>query len=182
MRAALLLLLFFSPLALSIPADVDVCFTPGERCDILLINEINHAQRTIDVQAYQLTSKQIQSALANAYLRGVKVEVILDKSQARARGYSPAIYFHNMGVPTWIDDKVLIAHNKVMIIDEKEVITGSYNYSHNAQYRNAENMVIIHSSAIAHRYFLNFQVRLSQAVPLDSYSSKARHAFERKWG
>ena len=155
----ILLLLLFPFVGFCETADVSVCFTPGERCDERLINEINSAKHTIEVQAYQFTSKPIQQELVSAYQRGVKVDVILDKSQLRGR-YSAAIYLYNMGVPTWIDNKVKIAHNKVMIIDGKEVITGSYNYSRSAQYSNAENMVIINSHEIAQKYQRNFESRL----------------------
>ena len=166
-KIILLLCLFFPLLCFGETADVNVCFTPGERCDLRLIETIGSAKSMIEVQAYQLTSKPIQNALVRAYQRGIKVEVILDKSQLHGRGYPPAIYFHNMHVPTWIDTKPAIAHNKVMIIDEKEVITGSYNYSRAAQYRNAENMVIIISPHIASQYQRNFDYRLSQSRQVD---------------
>jgi len=154
-----LLLSFFPLLCFGETADVSVCFTPGNACDMRLISEINSAKHTIEVQAYQLTSPSIEIALANAYESRVKVRIILDKSQLRGR-YPSAIYFHNMGIPTWIDNKVRIAHNKVMIIDGKEVITGSYNYSRSAQNNNAENMVIIKSSSVATEYHQNFESRL----------------------
>lgn len=149
--------LFFSPAALSITADVDICFTPGERCDIRIINAIDHAQRMIDVQAYQLTSAPIKAALVRANERGVKVKIILDKSQ---------IHKYDISIPAWIDRKPAIAHNKVMIIDDNIVITGSYNFSANAQCRNAENLVIIKSHQIANRYLSNFDYRLRQSFPL----------------
>jgi len=42
-------------------------------------------------------------------------------------------------------------HNKVMIIDDKVVITGSYNFSENAE-ANDENMLVIESDAVAGAY------------------------------
>lgn len=141
-------------------SDVKVCFTPGDRCDLRLISAIRGAQRTIEVQAYQLTSKPIQRALVGAYQSGVKVEIILDKSQLWFKREAPALYLSTFNIPIWIDNKVKIAHNKVMIIDGKEVITGSYNYSRAAQYSNAENLVIIQSSEIAAQYHRNFYYRL----------------------
>jgi len=152
--------LFISPLALSIPADVNVCFTPGQQCDMRIIEAIDNAQHTIYVQAYQLTSWTIRNALVSAKQRGVKIEVILDKSQEHGK-YPAAIFFQNMGIPVWIDNKVAIAHNKVMIIDDSLVITGSYNYSRAAQYRNAENAVFIKSHEVADEYLRNFNSRLT---------------------
>lgn len=146
---------------------VTVCFTPGDRCDLRLISAIRSAHSTIEVQAYQLTSKPIQRALVGAYQSGVKVEIILDKSQLWSKREAPALYLSTFNIPIWIDNKVKIAHNKVMIIDGKEVITGSYNYSRAAQYSNAENMVIIRSSEIAGQYQRNFDYRLAASEKFD---------------
>jgi phosphatidylserine/phosphatidylglycerophosphate/cardiolipin synthase-like enzyme len=52
----------------------------------------------------------------NAHKRGVKIEVILDKSQ-RTQNYSSATFLYNQGIPVKIDAQHAIAHNKVMIID-----------------------------------------------------------------
>jgi phosphatidylserine/phosphatidylglycerophosphate/cardiolipin synthase-like enzyme len=46
-------------------------------------------------------------------------------------------------------------HNKVMIIDDKVVITGSYNFSENAEL-NDENMLVLESPAVAGAYVKYF--------------------------
>lgn len=153
-------LLLFSEIAFSTQADVDICFTPGARCDIRILDAIEGAHHTIYVQAYQLTSRPILNDLAAAKRRNIKVKVILDKSQARQKGYSTALFLRNMQIPVWIDYKPAIAHNKVMIIDGDLVITGSYNFSRAAQYRNAENLVFIKSKQISQKYLINFTNRL----------------------
>ena len=40
-------------------------------------------------------------------------------------------------------------HNKVIIIDDRIVVTGSYNFTYFAENRNDENVLIIHSPEIA---------------------------------
>lgn len=166
-RIILILILLFPISSYAIEANVLPCFTPGQRCDSLIINAIDNAQRTIEVQAYQLTSTPISSALAKANRRGVKVRIILDKSQYRHKGYSAALYFMNQHIPVWIDRKPAIAHNKVIIIDNDIVITGSYNFSKAAQYRNAENILIIKSDVVARDYKDNFVKRLSVSEKLN---------------
>lgn len=52
-------------------------------------------------------------------------------------------------------------HNKVMIIDDKTVITGSYNFSENAE-ANDENLVIFESAAVAGAYDKYFNVLFAQ--------------------
>jgi phosphatidylserine/phosphatidylglycerophosphate/cardiolipin synthase-like enzyme len=48
-------------------------------------------------------------------------------------------------------------HHKVIIIDGKIVVTGSYNFSNNAEHSNDENTLIIHNQAIASAYLDEFQ-------------------------
>ena len=71
------------------------------------------------------------------------------------------------GIPVLIDKKPAIAHNKVMIIDESEVITGSFNFSDNAQFHNAENLLVINDKALAKEYMNNWNQRATQSVTLD---------------
>lgn len=132
-----------------------VCFTPGGDCTNEIIGAINRAKNTILVQAYSFTSITIESALAQAKARNVDVKVILDKSQLKQRSSLLKLLKSN-GIPLWIDNKVAIAHNKVMIIDDNTVITGSFNFTHAAQYKNAENVLIINNKQLAGAYTDNW--------------------------
>src|SRR5271168_613977 len=61
-----------------------VCFTPGQDCTGLIVAEIGAARSSVLVQAYSFTSAPILSALKTAHARGVDVEVIVDKTSAKA--------------------------------------------------------------------------------------------------
>jgi phosphatidylserine/phosphatidylglycerophosphate/cardiolipin synthase-like enzyme len=100
------------------------------------------------VQAYSFTSTPIAKALLEAHKRGVDVEVILDKSQ-KTHNYSSATFLANSNIPTFIDSIHAIAHNKIMIIDGKIVITGSFNFTKSAESKNAENLLILQSPELA---------------------------------
>ena len=54
------------------------------------------------------------------------------------------------------DGNHAIAHNKVMIVDENIVITGSFNFTNSAQTRNAENLLVLRSADLAHNYKTNW--------------------------
>jgi phosphatidylserine/phosphatidylglycerophosphate/cardiolipin synthase-like enzyme len=58
----------------------------------------------------------------------------------------------NAGIPTYIDDKHAIAHNKIMIIDREIVVTGSFNFTKAAEEKNAENVLIIRDKGLAKVY------------------------------
>ena len=115
---------------------------------------MDKAQSTVLVQAYSFTSYKIAKALLDAHKRGVKVEVILDKSQ-KSDQYSSADFLANSGMSVKIDSEHAIAHNKVMIIDGETVITGSFNFTKAAEENNAENLLVIHDKKLAERYTKN---------------------------
>jgi phosphatidylserine/phosphatidylglycerophosphate/cardiolipin synthase-like enzyme len=66
----------------------------------------------------------------------------VDKSQ-RTEKYSSADFVAHAGIPTYIDAKHAIAHNKIMVIDGYEILTGSFNFTKAAEENNAENLLVI---------------------------------------
>ena len=117
-------------------------FSPNGGGTEAIVSEIRNARGEVLVQAYSFTSTPIAKALLDARKRGVKVTVILDKSQKTA-SYSSADFLRNSGIATYIDGKHAIAHNKIMIIDRECVITGSFNFTKAAEEKNAENILVI---------------------------------------
>jgi len=142
---------------------VGVYFSPNGGAMEAIVREVDRAQSEILVQAYSFTSAPIAKAIVKAHRRGVRVSVILDKSQ-KGEGYSSATFFSNAGVETLIDDKHAIAHNKVMVIDGAIVITGSYNYTQAAESRNAENLLVIRSRELAEVYRKNWFAHRDHSV------------------
>lgn len=145
---------------------VQACFTPGQKCQMLLLQHLESAQNSIFVMAYYLTAEPIIDALIEAHDRGVLVHILVDKTQVGKSPYLKKII--GAGIPVMNDSKVAIAHNKTMIIDGKTLVTGSYNFTDAAEYRNAENLLIIHNSDLAAVYQVNWQKRfdVSQSVPI----------------
>lgn len=135
-------------------------FSPNGGGTEAIISEIRHARAEVLVQAYSFTSAPIAKALLDARKRGVKVTVILDKSQRKA-SYSSADFLRNSGVATYIDGKHAIAHNKIMIIDRECVITGSFNFTKAAEEKNAENILVIRGNPeLTAKYIGNFDWHL----------------------
>ena len=131
-----------------------VYFSPKGGCTQAIINELDKAKSSILVQAYSFTSAPIAKALLNAHKRGVRVDVLLDKSQ-RTQKYSSADFLANSGIPTKIDAVHAIAHNKIIIVDGEIVITGSFNFTKAAEEKNAENLLVIRDKVLAAKYTEN---------------------------
>ena len=163
-RIAALLLCFVYHQALA--QQIEVHFSPRGGCTEAVVKELDAAKASVLVQAYSFTSAPIAKALVNAHKRGVKVQVVLDKSQ-RTEKYSSATFLVNMGIPTLIDAQHAIAHNKIMIVDGVTVITGSFNFTKNAEENNAENLLVIRSPELAAKYAANWKAHAAHSEPYE---------------
>ena len=146
------------------------CFTPPEDCTGLIRREVGRARESVLVQAYAFTSPPIAQALVEAHRRGVRVQVILDRSALGDRS-SVGSLLSRAGVPVLVDDPNGIAHNKVMVIDGATVLTGSFNFTRSAEERNAENLLVLRDPGIAAAYAENWERRAAEAVRF----SRRRH-------
>jgi len=155
--------------AINIKSDVSVAscsvyFSPGDPCEQKIVEEIRNAKREILVQTYSFTSNPIAEALILAYNRGIRVVCIVDHSQENKM---LILKLYAAKIPVFIDHPIGIAHNKVMIIDDKTVLTGSYNFTNAAKCRNVENSVHIISEKIASEYKRQWYRRLKLSRKLD---------------
>lgn len=150
----------------SIPLPLDqkltVCFTPDGRCQNLIIQAIDQAKFSIKMQTYSFTSKEIAKALLRAQRRGVEIRILADRSQLTAK-YSQIPKLKKSNVSVLIDRVPGIAHNKIMIIDDQIILTGSYNWTNAAEHRNAENLLRIQDPEIAAYYIENWNKRAEKA-------------------
>ena len=166
------------PTVISAAGTIEVAFSPNNGVTVTVVKAIGEAKQTILVAAYSFTSKDIASSLLEAKKRGVVVKIILDKSQVSQK-YSSATFFANQGFDLRIDVKHAIYHDKVMIIDDKTVITGSFNFTKAAETKNAENLLVLRDNPeLAKLYEQDWWYNWQQAIPreefLTNYKSKAK--------
>lgn len=133
-----------------------VLFSPRGGCTDEIVNRIDHAKRSVHVQAYAMTSEPIIQALGRAKMRHIDVQVLLDRGwQVQAPKAEPELI--QFGIPVKIDAKHSIAHNKIIVIDGRIVITGSFNFTVQADRANAENLLVIRNTKTASLYEANFK-------------------------
>ena len=133
-------------------------------CTATVVDVLDHAKKTVLVQAYNFTSEPIAKALCAAKKRGVDVRIIGDRSVPTERS-SKAQDCADAAIPVLIDKKHHIAHNKVIIVDGETTITGSFNWTDSAEDNNAENLLVIKSAAIAAIYTANWKKHAEHAEP-----------------
>ena len=140
-----------------------VCFSATEDCKSLLIGLIEKARKSIHVMIYSFTLDEFSEALIQAKNRGVDVKVVIEAENAFSKGgeYRKLL---EAGVDVKLDGNPSLMHHKVMIIDGKIIVTGSYNWSWSAENKNDENLMILEDSEIASLYEKEFQRVWSQAT------------------
>ncbi|HKQ47358.1 MAG TPA: phospholipase D family protein [Phycisphaerae bacterium] len=138
-------------------------FSPGDELEDRIVREISEARRRIRIQMYIFTSKPIADALASAKGRGVDVTIVLDKSQENM-SYGRWPVLRRSGVKILFDRDHDVANNKIILIDNTTVITGSYNLTKAASESNAENIVVIkHDEEVIERFHKNFEAHLEHS-------------------
>ncbi len=137
-------------------APVEVYFSPDDGVSERIEAEIRAAQQSIDMLAYSFTSDPIAGALLEKHAADVPVRIVFDESQVQSNTGGEFENLRRAGLDVKQDGISGLMHHKVIIIDGKTVITGSYNFSASAERANDENVIIIHSEPLAQEFLLEF--------------------------
>ena len=159
LRYMKIIYLFFSIIVFvstQVFAETEVYFSPNGGCTNAIINEIKKAEKTIDIMMYSLSSRPIANELINAKNRGVIIRILADKGQ-RKQKFTSCRYLSNNSVAVRYDTGHGLMHNKVGIIDEKVLITGSFNWTGQAEKKNAENLLILTDKELIMKYHKRFE-------------------------
>jgi phosphatidylserine/phosphatidylglycerophosphate/cardiolipin synthase-like enzyme len=124
---------------------------------------ILEAQRSVDFMYYSFTSDGIADALLFQASQGIQVRGVVDAYQDRVGLGGEYPRFHQNELDVYLDQHPEKLHHKVMIIDGRIVITGSYNLTKSAETRNDENILILHSEEIAEIYQAEFEWIFAEA-------------------
>ena len=148
--------------------DIQILFSPQKNIDLIIIGKIQEAKKQISVAIFDLTSETITDSLIIAHKAGVNVRVYNDKNPGpyekplldklrengiEVKNASPEFWHENT-----TNSYFSIMHNKFIVIDDHTIITGSYNFTKNAEENNRENLVIIPNKIITKKYYDQFNV------------------------
>ena len=139
---AFLVLILSITISISPLAKTEVYFSLYDNPQKEIIKNINQAEAFINIAMYIFTDREIALPLVKARERGVKVRVYLDKEQVDYK-YSQSRFLVQKGIKTRICTNNYIMHHKFAIIDNRLLLTGSYNWTFSANNRNDENLMVI---------------------------------------
>lgn len=135
--------------------EIRTFFSPENDTITPLLNEIRSAKKSIHFMAFSFTHDKLGDAMREKYRQGIDVKGVFDESGINR--YSEYMIMKKDGILVNVDRTRGAMHHKVIVIDEKTVITGSYNFSKSAETRNVENLLIIKGNKkIAQEYIDEF--------------------------
>lgn len=130
-------------------------FCPEDGCAEKIEAVLKKANNSIFFMAFSFTHPGIATTIAIKLSENISVKGIFEKRTVS--NYSSYVFLAYQGADLAADTNPYSMHHKVFIIDNKTVITGSFNPSKNADERNDENILIIHDSEIAGKYAEEFR-------------------------
>ena len=133
-----------------------VYFSTKDNLSKIVLLELAEGKKTIHVAMYYFTLKSLARGLVAAKRRNVEIKVLLDEDQKYSKSSCWDILAEE-GIKVKFYKSPGLMHNKFCIIDEKITLTGSYNWTGNANKINEENLIVIDSEKVAKQYEKEFQ-------------------------
>jgi len=130
-------------------------FCPEDSCSEHVIDNLAEAKNEIYFMTFSFTHDEIGRILIDKHNEGLKIKGIFEKF-GRSK-YSEYYTLEENGVDVRWDEYSYFVHHKVFIIDNKTVITGSFNPTKSGDEKNDENLLIIHDEKIAREYLNEFE-------------------------
>lgn len=110
-----------------------------EEIEAQILEELDGAQAMIDVCVAWFTNDKLRDKLLKKQQDGVKVRIIIhDDGVNKTKGVDLSHFEHKM----LRGEHGGIMHDKFCVIDNVTAITGSYNWTNNAEFKNDENIMI----------------------------------------
>src|SRR5262249_41136990 len=117
-------------------------FSPEDGVESKLVALVNGAQKSIYFMAFSFTEDHLGAAIKKREKQGRTVRKLQEKERTETES-SKSDKKKNQGTKVYQDSNPYIMHHKVIIVDQKTVAFGSYNFSDSAEESNDENSLII---------------------------------------
>ena len=142
-----------------------IYFSPDNHVQSALLDLLNNARSSIYFLAYSFTATPLADAIQQRAAAGVKVSGVMESEQVNFNAGKVYVGFRKAGLDVHLDGNPGLMHHKVMIIDGRIVVLGSYNFTASAETKNDENLMVINNPDIAAQFTREFQQVYALAQP-----------------
>lgn len=126
-------------------------FSPYDDCQQVCISNLDTAKKTVLISCYGLTNQPIADELVKLHDRGVNVRICVDKTQSAGRNDKTKT-LASKGIEVVVKPVAVLEHNKFMVIDQTEVMTGSFNFTASACKQDNNLVVITDEPTVVEKY------------------------------
>jgi phosphatidylserine/phosphatidylglycerophosphate/cardiolipin synthase-like enzyme len=151
---------------------VEVLFSPDDIVVSRLSQLIAEAQQNISFLVYSFASEDLGTNIRAKATEGVMIGGVLEFDPVNPDQVDPnpnlmeeLNFFREAGLNVLLDRNPEVLHHKIMVIDGKIVVIGSYDFTNRAEIENDENVLIIHNEMVAQKFMEEFERVLSRAQP-----------------
>jgi phosphatidylserine/phosphatidylglycerophosphate/cardiolipin synthase-like enzyme len=145
---------------------IQIYFSPEDEVMTRIIPIVRGAQTNVRFLAFSFTDQPLAQAMIDRAGRGVNISGVFEKVGSETESAQlRSLYCAN--VPARQDGNPRFLHDKLIVVDNRYVITGSFNFSANATESNDENVIIIDNPQIASLYMQEFDKVWSIATEPD---------------
>ena len=130
-------------------------FSPEEDCFDFILNELSKVKKSVYIAMFAFSDNRIAHYLKVLTSKRVRVSILADKDWNLSSIYSDTDEMSRY-TSVRLDVSQALLHEKFIIIDEKVLLTGSYNYTASAQTRNDEFVFKTRNSTIVNRFTDHF--------------------------
>ena len=151
---------------------VEVFFSPDDIVVSRLTQLVSEAQQNISFIVYAFSSSDLGTAIRTKATEGVTVGGVLEYDPINPNSPNPNLnlvdeltFFQQAGLNVLLDRNPEVLNHRIMIIDGKIVVMGSYDFTNRAENDNDENVLIIHNEIVAQKFMEEFERVMSRAQP-----------------
>lgn len=136
---------------------VENYFAPEDRALMPIVALVNSAQESVYFMAFTFTHADIAQAIIGRAQAGVAVQGVFETRQVNAGSNEVYDAMRAAGLDVRLDGNPYTMHHKVIVVDGRTVVFGSYNFTNSAENSNDENVLIVHDADVAARFTQEFQ-------------------------
>jgi phosphatidylserine/phosphatidylglycerophosphate/cardiolipin synthase-like enzyme len=141
---------------------VENYFSPPDGVMDKLVTYVQGAKKSVHFIIFTYTDADLSAAMIAQFKAGLDIQGVIENRGA-SQGAEPALFCAKVPVKT--DGNKYTMHHKVIIIDGQTVITGSFNFTVSADTANDDNLLVLHSPAVAALYEAEYQRVSSIGIP-----------------
>jgi len=133
----------------------DAFFSPGEACRNTIIHQINQSISRLRICVFTISDDIITNAILTAHQRKVEIKIITDNDKSLDMG-SDIEMLGKKGITIRMDTTSDHMHHKFMVVDERTLLTGSYNWTQSAARYNHENILLTSEAGVVKSFLHEF--------------------------